>query len=289
MAIGRCQQVHPCRNSGIQRRHGHLHVFAPISIKIGVVLTACLVSGSATLAQSMLEQLPLPRGYQPLDYPRDFGDASLAGSLVQLSRGKGFRPLGHLRDCGLPDSATKPLSGLLGLTSVSRKTLRMEGSVTASFLRLFGLELKGDADRQAEISLQSATEEYIVPLAVVSAARANDAVLRQRCGNLLKLSNVYWINSAIKVDRIRLRLLNSAGGRLGGSAQELGAYVSGLDAKAGVSVSSDGEIDIRKPVYIAFRDAPPAELLTGEIQLQSVGASAPFSAVEYGDEIYAQP
>lgn len=204
---------------------------AKLSSKIAFCVAVWLIGSPIATAQPMLQHLEIPRGYQPLDYPRDFGGASLAGQLVQLSRGKGFRHLGHLRDCGLPESALKPTSGLVGLAALSRKSARLEASITATFLSLFGLEFKGDAARQVEITLDGAIEEYLSPLAVVGAARAYDELLQERCGNLLRLANVYWINSAIKVEKLSLRLLNSAGGQLAGSAQELGAYVSGLAAR----------------------------------------------------------
>lgn len=254
-------------------------------------LLALLLSVAAlpAWAQGLLERVPLPRGYLALDMPRDFGGASLAGALVQLSSKRGFRYLGHLRDCGLPEASLRPIPGIAGLAATSRHAFRLEAGAGATLLRLFSLELKGEAGRQLEVTLGEATDEMLVPIGVVGAARANERILRERCGEVLALQNVFWVNSALRVQEIRIRLLNAAGGRVAGSAEEIGAQVAGLKAQADVSVSTEGEIVLRRPVYIAFRDAPPAELLTGRIQLHSVTANSTPPPVTFGDEVYVAP
>ncbi|MFK8251621.1 hypothetical protein [Ancylobacter terrae] len=255
------------------------------AIAAGWLVTTIQLAG----AQPILEQLSVPRGYVALDYPRDFGGNPLVGMLVQISRSKGFRPLGHLSDCGLPASALKPLPGVIGLLGLSRQKARVSGSAAATFLGLLGLELKGEANRQIEITIEGATEEALVPIAVVGAARSNAALLKERCGDILKLPNVFWINSAIRVDRLRLRLLDASGAALAASAQQLGPYVSGVEGKVDISLAADGDLDIRRTVYVAFRDAPPSELLLGAIQLHSTEFAQPDKDVEFGDEIYTKP
>ena len=244
--------------------------------------------GGRASAQSLLERVEFPRGYRSLDMPRDFGGLPLAGALVQITRGRGFRYIGHLRDCGLPANVLTPIPAPVGLASVSRTAIRAEGGMMGSLLRIISLELRSDAAKAVEVVLEGASDEMIVPLAVVGAARSNDAVLRERCGHVLGLNNVYWVNNALSVTGLRISLLNAAGGKMVASAAQLGSYVSGFEGRADVSVSAEGEIVVKRRMFVAFRDAPPAELLTGKIQLQSVQPSG-GPIVVFGDEVYAQP
>jgi len=252
-----------------------------VAIGIGIAVPA--------RAAGLLDGIDLPRGYQPLDMPRDFAGASLAGALVQLSPRRGFRYLGHLRDCGLPEQVLRPLPGLLGMASLSRRTLKVNASIGATFLQAFGLELKGDSTSQIEITLGAAIDEMLVPMAVAGAARAHDAALQQKCGDVLRLANVFWINNAIRVDSLKVRLLDARGASVAANAEQLGAAIGNLKAQASVAATADGLLEIRRPVYIAFRDAPPAELLTGRIQLYSLQPPGQDSMMVFGDEVFNQP
>ncbi len=238
-------------------------------------------------AAGLLEGIDLPRGYQPLDMPRDFAGASLVGALVQISPRRGFRYLGHLRDCGLPEQVLRPLSGLAGLATLSRRTLKVNAGIGATFLQAFGLELKGDSTSQIEITLGAAIDEMLVPIAVVGAARAHDAALKQNCGDVLRAANVFWINNAIRVDSLTVRLLDARGASVAATAEQLGAAIGNLNAQASVAATADGLLEIRRPVYIAFRDAPPAELLTGRIQLHSNQPQGKEPVVVFGDEVFS--
>lgn len=253
------------------------------------LLMLTVASAGPAQAQDLLSQLQLPSGYVSLDVPRDFGGKPLAGALVQLTRGRGFRYLGHLSDCGLPSQVLTPIPGLMGLPVSARRGFKVDAGLGAAFLRLFKIELSADSAKQVEIQFGAGSDEMLVPLAVVGSAKANSAALLQNCGEVLRLANVYWVNSAVKVDQIRVTLLSENGAKLAGSADQLAGTLTGLNGRTDVSLSANSEIVISKPVYIGFRDAPPAELLTGRIQLQSLAPEQPDKpAITFGDTVYAQ-
>jgi len=253
-----------------------------------LLLLLCTATNVAT-AQALFRDADLPRGFRALEMPQDLGGLPLAGALVQISRQRGFRYIGHLQDCGLSPEALRPIPGLGAHASVSRQRLRVEAGIGASLLRLFSLELKSDAARQLEIRFENVVDDMVIPLAVLSSARAQASVLRERCGELLAQPNVFWVNNALRADRVVVRLLDSAGAQLRGSADQLGNAVTGLQGNAAAAVSAEGEITNNRPVFIAFRDAPPAELLTGRLGLFSTAIDRGPPQLTYGDEVFVAP
>lgn len=249
--------------------------------------TACLaLLGVLPAAAQSLPELPMPRGFRALEMPADFGGRALAGSLVQISPQRGFRYLGHLSDCGLPNQALAVLPSLGPDAQVSNRKLNVDISIGAKILQFFSVDVDADKVSRMQVTLGPVVDEMVIPIAVVSAARANSTVLRQRCGDFLKERNVFWVNNALKAEGLTIQLLDEAGAAISASAAELKGVASDVSASTAVRIGTGGVLVVDKPVYIAFRDAPPFELLTGDVSLFSVDENVESPMLVYGDEIF---
>lgn len=251
------------------------------------LIAALAVATLSTPGQAQdLTDIQMPRGYRALELPGDYGGRPLAGSLVQISPDRGFRFLGHLSDCGLPSRPLEVLRSLGADTQVSQRELELDISIGARLLELFSI--RADADRIAKIrvTLGAVVDEMVIPIAVVSAARANADVLRERCGSFLREPNVYWVNNALKTDRLLIEFLDDSGASISASAANVRGVAQDVSAEAAVRFVSGSVIIVDKPVYIAFRDAPPLELLTGDLSLFSTDDSEKATSFTYGDEVY---
>mgnify|MGYP006278332753 CR=1 FL=1 len=252
-------------------------------IAASIVGASLLISAADAQDLSAVE---MPRGYKALDLPKDFGGMALAGALVQLSDKRGFRYLGHLTDCGLPEKALQVVPALGPDAQISQRRVNVDLGVGAKLLRLFSLEMNTDRVAQVEVILGPVVDEMVVPIRVLSAALAHGETLNERCGAFIAQDNVFWVNNALKAESLTIRLLDETGAGITASATELRGVVSGIGASADVEVGSGGALLIRKPLYIAFRDAPPVELLTGNIELFSEDDVEKPVGVTFGDEVY---
>jgi hypothetical protein len=229
----------------------------------------------------------LPAGYQPFDWPRDYGRLPLPGSLVQITVDKGFRYLLPLKDCGIDPIALIPEPGYIALPSIKFDS-RRSAEVLSALQKVLNLGASGATARTIEIELGAVSDEMIVPAAVIANALEKAETVKQKCGKYLEAKNVYWINNALKSEYFHLTFRNTEEEAIKVSADNLSSYIGSVTADVHVKALTDGRVRVGIPLYIGFRDAASSELLTGEVHRYSLPEEQQPQLMEIGDDVYAR-
>jgi hypothetical protein len=250
-----------------------------------------LVTGIATvfLRPSILSSkrpvAHLPLGFEPFEWPQDFGGLPLVGALVQISPTQGFRYLIPLEECGLDKEILMPIPGVIAIPSVALNE-NADVNLAANISRIINFGSSARAAQKIAINLGPTTDEMILAGRVVLNAAKHPEILAERCGQFLGLENVFWVSNALKSRSFKLTFYEEKGGKLEVSSEKLPQFVSKAKADVGISATGDGGVEITSPVYVGFRYAPPAELLTGKIQPFAVDETR--TSIAFGEEIFAQ-
>ena len=229
-----------------------------------------------------------PVGYQGFDFPQEFGGRSLPGALVQISPNKGFRYLGHLvEDCGIDASAARPTPGIIAIPSFSYSR-DQKVSFVAKLAAYLSFNAEATSNHTADIILGPTRDYSLTPLRLIRAAQENLSTLEKLCGPILKAKNVFWISDALMTDSLTFKFKRSDGVAVNLSVEGLEAVVTGGSLSAKISLTHDGGVEVRAPLYVAFRAAYPSELLRGTLTPFSINGQRQPKPT-FGDEIYASP
>lgn len=250
----------------------------------GLVL-GVLVSACSTPVPKNAMGVVLPTGYQPFEWPRDFGGLPLAGALVQISPTQGFRYLITLQECGLDKEVLTPIHGVMAIPSFTLDE-SADANLAFGLIKVVNLEASAKAAKKIKVEVGLTTDEMLIPGRIVQNAIKHNEKLIKQCGNFLKLKGVFWISDALKSRSFKLTFHDEKGGKIAVKAEQLPYFVSKASAGVDISATADGEVEVRTPVYVGFRYAAPAELLTGEIQTFTKGETG--KPIVFGDELFAQ-
>jgi hypothetical protein len=233
--------------------------------------------------------IPLPLGYQPFEFPRDFGPQSLIGAIVTIGPKSGFSYTYHLSKCGIDATALLPQEGVIALPTISW-TYSGSGSASAKIGGKVGGGVEGRSGDQFTINLLRPKELFVVSGDVLSDALIHAAELKRLCGTFLSDKNTFWIPQAIVCDELEIVYSTTSSGGASIRAQASEAIKSFASAKLGIK--GEGEFTEKSSIkykgnriYIGFREALPIELLTG--QTHSFSGNEDATSLPLGDFIYS--
>jgi hypothetical protein len=232
-------------------------------------------------------KLPLPLGYQPFEYPRNFGAQSLVGAIVTIGPKSGFSYTYHLSKCGIDIAALVPQEGIIALPTIS-KTYSASGSATADVSAIGGIKVEGQTGDQFTVSLLRPKEIFLITGDVLSDSLVHVADVKRLCGNFLNDKNSFWIPQAIVSDDIEIAYSSTrSASALVNAKDAIKAFASGnLGIKGDGQITEKGSIKYNGDrIYIGFREALPIELLDGKTHSFSGNENA--TSIQLGDFIYA--
>ena len=255
---------------------------ATLGLAIGVTLVGCATGPPRGAIASVL-----PTGYQPFEWPRDFGGLPLVGALVQISPTQGLRYLITLEECGLDKEVLRPIPGTIALPSFALNS-SANASLGVGLVKAINLEASAKRAASLMVDVGLTTDEMILPGRVLENAKKNRDTLITRCGNFLNGPGTYWISNALKSQSFTLVFRDEKGGKITVTANQLPQFVSKASVDVDISVTADGSVAVKTPVYVGFRGAAPSELLTGEPRWAfSKTSEVPLDHLISGDEIFA--
>lgn len=228
------------------------------------VLAVSLASGCASAPRSTFHP-PLPQGFTEFDWPRDFGERPLAGSLVQISELNGFRYLLPLSDCGLDGKILEPIYSRVALPTHIDASDTRAFNVTWRLPERAQFQIGIQESRTVELELFGVTEESIVSGTVLRSLKENRAVFLERCSFLLKNRDVYWIEAALKVESLTMQFRDRSGDPISISGEQIKEAIAGATITVASERLADGRLKVDFPAYIAFKRAQRAELLSARL------------------------
>jgi hypothetical protein len=212
-------------------------------------------------------QIPLPLGYQPFEYPRNFGSQPLIGAIVAIGPKRGFTYVSHLSKCGINQATLIPQEGVIALPTISQ-TYSASGGASVDIGSSTTTKGEGRQTGSFTVTLLRPKELFIVVGDVMTDALTRADDFKRLCGNFLDKDDKYafWIPTAIISDEFEISYASTGKGT---AALDATQAIKGF-ATSKLGLSGDGEYTANGTIkykgerlYIGFREAYPVELLTG--------------------------
>ena len=220
-------------------------------VGIALVFAAC--------SQVATERPDSPGGYRDLEVPTRWGDYPLAGALARMEGRAGLDWVDHLTNCGLSGEWIEEMRAAWWSEREYTISSVLEAQLRMPFGGFGRLEQRAETMRIRYGSIGGETTAE-------NGLRREVAALREQVLELCPLiddPDIYWIQEAIFADEVTITLETAAGDTL--TAEILEGMV-GIPAHW--TVSDAGVMRSDERVYVAFRNATPAE---GLLEPDAVG------------------
>lgn len=191
-------------------------------------------------------------GYQDLEVPSRWGDYPLAGALARLGGQAGLDWVDHLTNCGLSDEWIEEMRAAWWSEREYTVSSMLEARLDIPFASIGRLERRAETIRvrYGRIGGETTAENGLRR----EIARVRETIL-DACP-LLADPEIYWIEEAIYADEVTITLETAAGDTLGADVLR-----GMLGSPANWTVTDQGVMRSDERVYVAFRNATPAEAL----------------------------
>jgi len=222
---------------------------------LGVSVSACVSDVTDVWTPEILSDSFENKGWVML-FPPD--SKYKPGTLIRVDAESGPRFVGYLSSCNIDDDALKIIPGKSPAINFKR-TDGFSINVLLGLKGVTGIGPEASKVKSVELKISDSGADAIDMIKFTGALTdpANAASVPQVCRNYLDAPDHYIVNEAFRISGGTYSLKDESGVKLKVTNAVLSSILT-LGGEAGYKVTSEGDIAITSPVYIAVRRAMKA-------------------------------